>query len=303
VKVKDILVPAATEDKSIGLHFAEEMYVVIYEVTTTKDDTTVPIYCTYLTDSSDSAIPKELPNVYAKFPTKSGVLQLLQSLNMTDIAKNVDMDSIGDSDPFLPKELVFLILTSPLFKRMSCSNRNLFDETTEGKKLTDNELSAKRSTIFHECYRRLKQVFQKEHNIRFAFLGGSHRTATAVHFFGGYDVKPNKNLQKNSSIQCYKISDNMKINASPSCTIIIPKEKMFDESFIKQCNTYSYNLEKSKTESIKVGFASLSLNILDEKKHKDIEPSERFFKKEVFQGESVSFIFISFNQWNFAICW
>jgi hypothetical protein len=95
----------------------------------------------------------------------------------------------------------------------------------------------------------------------------------------------------------------MKINASPSCTIIIPKEKMFDESFIKQCNTYSYNLEKGKTESIKVGFASLSLNILDEKKHKDIKPSERFFGEEVFQSESVSFIFISYNQWNFANCW
>jgi hypothetical protein len=209
---------------------------------------------------------------------------------MTNIAKNVvgPSDSIGDSDPFLPKELVFLILTSPLFKRMSCSNRNLFDGTTTSKKLTDNELSAKRSTIFHECYRRLKQVFQKEHNIRFAFLGGSHRTATAVHFFGGYDVKPNKNLQKNSPIQCYNISDNMKINASPSCTIIIPQHQKLDESFIIQCNTYSYLLEKRKTESIQVGFSSLSLNILDDKKHKDLTCDQRFFIDDVFQTESVS---------------
>ena len=66
-----------------------------------------------------------------------------------------------------------------------------------------------------------------------------------------------------------------------------PKDKVLDESFITQCNTHSYNLEKGKTESIKVGYPSLSLNILDEKKHKDIAADKRFIKPEVFQSESV----------------
>jgi hypothetical protein len=80
----------------------------------------------------------------------------------------------------------------------------------------------------------------------------------------------------------------MKINASPSCTIIIPQHQKLEESFIIQCNTYSYLLEKSKTESIQVGFCSLSLNILDDKKHKDLTCDQRFFIDDVFQTESVS---------------
>jgi len=293
VNVKDILIPAAAEDKSIGKTFEEEMYVVVYEVTSTEDDTTVPIYCTYLTESSDGATPKKLPNAFAKFPTKSGVMQLLQSLNMNDILKELDisLDDVDDSEPFLPKALVFKIFAGKLFQKMSCANKNLFDGTTDKKRLTESETAAKRPSIFHECYRRLKQDFQQEHNIRFAFLGGSHRMATAIHYFGGYEVKPNKKIERTSTVHTYEITTNMKINASPSCTIIIPKDKVLDESFITQCNTHSYNLEKGKTESIKVGYASLSLNILDEKKHKDIASDKRFIKPEVFQSESVRDIF------------
>ena len=286
--VKSILIPAALEDKTIGKGFEEEMFVIVYEVTNTKDCNTVPMYCTYLTDTSEKATPSELHNVYAKFPTRGGMRELLRSLNLNELMPDGEDSSLQDSDPFLPSDLVFKIFNSDLFQNMSYSNKNFFDKTNAKKKLTKTEGTASRSTMKLECYRRLKNVFQSEHNIRFAFLGGSHRIATAVHFFGGYEILPNKILGQKPKLHDYGFVENMKINASPSCTIFFTKEKLLNEEFISQCCNYSYILEKKKTESINVGLASLSMNILDEKKHKGLSPEFRFLIDDVFQSEAVS---------------
>jgi len=260
VDVKDLLVNAALEEKARGKGFEEELMVVIYELTSTEDVSAVPIYATYQTELSEDASPYQIPGCFAKFPTKDGILKLLQSLN---------------------KDLLWKVFNSTLFEDMNVGNTDFFPNTTEAKKLSTDD------TPFPKAYRRIKRAFQKEHNIRFAFMGGNHRMATAVHLFGGYKVEPNKALNIDSEIKDYGLRLNMKITASPSITVVIPKSNTLTEEFIDQCNIYSYIVEKRKTESIEVTFGSLSSTIINEKKHPEINKKSRFLPNLVFTNDKV----------------
>jgi len=282
VDVKDILVNAALEEKARGKGFEEELMVVIYELTSTEDVSAVPIYATYQTELSEDASPYQIPGCFAKFPTKDGILKLLQSLNMTSVVDSGTFnDATDESGGYLTKDLLWKVFNSTLFEDMNVGNKDFFPNTTEAKKLSTDD------TTFPEAYRRIKRAFQKEHNIRFAFMGGNHRMATAVHLFGGYKVEPNKALNIDSEIKDYGLRLNMKITASPSITVVIPKSNTLTEEFIDQCNIYSYIVEKRKTESIEVTFGSLSSTIINEKKHPEINKKRRFLPSLVFTDEKV----------------
>lgn len=282
VDVRDILVDAATEEKSRGKGFEEEVFAIIYEVTSEGGENAVPIYSTYQTGLSEDASPYQVPNVFAKFPSKAGILKMLQSLNMTSIIestefKNADDETIG----FLTKEFFWKVFHCDLFEKMNVCNKDFFPNTTEAKKLTEDDKT------FPEAYRRIKSEFQLEHNIRFAFMGGNHRIATAVHLFGGYKVEPNPTLNEASTMKDYGLQLKMKITASPAITVILPESGLLSEEFIDQCNVYSYIVEKRKTESIEVTYRSLSSTILNENKHPEIVTNNRFLLDLVFTEEQV----------------
>jgi len=284
VDVCDILSHAALEDKACGKGFEEEMMVVVYEITSNEEESTptVPIYATYQTEDSEGASPSQIPRCYAKYPTKAGIRQLLQSLNMTDLLDPDTCNNItDDSNEYLTKQLLSKIFNSELFQEMNVTNKDFFSDATDSKKLTKDD------TSFPLAYRRLKKVFQSEHNIRFAFMGGNHRMATAVHLFGGYKVEPNSVLPPHPEVNDYGISSNMKITASPNITIKMPKDNTLSEAFIMQCNICSYVIEKRKTESIMVTYNTLSKDILDENKHPEIETRNRFLLKNVFVDDTV----------------
>jgi len=271
IEVRDKLTEAAVEEKSIGQNFDEEMSAIIYEVTYNKEESNIPICCTYQTESSEVDKPSQLQDCYAKFPTRNGILRL-QSLNMQTI---IDAEKLNDeaqgSEPYLPPNIVSQIFNSKIFQEMTIENKKFFADTTNSKSLSNDDI------LTPEYYRKVKNVFQNEHNIRFAFLGGNHRMATAVHLFGGYKVEPTKLIQHNTVVQDYNITFKMKINASPNITVIIPTAKALTDKFIEQCNITSYLVEKRKTECIQVTFASLGLDILDEEKKSKVEERRSLF--------------------------
>jgi len=201
---------------------------------------------------------------------------------MTDFLDSDTHNDITDeSNEYLTKQLLSQIFNSELFQEMNVANMDFFSGATDSKQITNDDIS------FSLTYRRLKNVFQSEHNIRFAFMGGNHRMATAVHLFGGYKVEPNSVLPPHPEVNDYGISSNMKITASPNITVKIPKDKILSEAFIMQCNICSYVIEKRKTESIMVTYNSLSKDILDENKHPEIENKNRFLLKNVFLDDTV----------------
>ena len=107
VDVKDLLVNAALEEKARGKGFEEELMVVIYELTSTEDVSAVPIYATYQTELSEDASPYQIPGCFAKFPTKDGILKLLQSLNMTSVVVSGTFnDATDESGGYLTKDLL-----------------------------------------------------------------------------------------------------------------------------------------------------------------------------------------------------
>lgn len=281
-EVKDVLVGAAREEKSRGKGFEEEMMAIIYEVTSEEDENAAPIYATYQTELSDDASPYQIPKCYAKFPTKEGILKMLQSLNMTSVIESDEFKNATDkSGDYLTKDILWNIFTHKIFEKMNVCNKDFFPNTTLAiQNSSDNE-------SFHEAYRRIKKIFQMEHNIRFAFMGGNHRIATAVHLFGGYEVKPNETLSADIPVTNYGLQLDMKITASPSITVIIPKTLKYTEEFIDQCNIHSYIVEKRKSESIEVTCGSLSSTIIDENKHPEIDLKKRFLTNLVFEKEEV----------------
>jgi hypothetical protein len=74
----------------------------------------------------------------------------------------------------------------------------------------------------------------------------------------------------------------MIINTAPPLTILLPKDLTYTNKYIEQCNAYSYHIEEWKHKSITPTYKSLSLMILDDTKHEDIEDEMRYKKNTIF---------------------
>ena len=109
-----------------------------------------------------------------------------------------------------------------------------------------------------------------------------------MYLFGGYDITPHKKLPKpDPPIHNYNITDDMKINEFPTVTVFQRKKRLLDGDYLLQCFAYSHWMKKRKTESIQFAFSSLSLDILDNDKYKDITEENRFLIDLVFSEPKV----------------
>ena len=263
------------------LGFEEGMYGILYQVVQKTDELAfrgVPIYCVYSTESS-TVKPSQLRNDVAIFPTREGVLSLLTFLNLKALIKRFYPKNYDKDEPFLPIELVRALFLSPAFLNI-IDKQNCFKETT-------NENTKQRSKFSVKQYIQQRHDFHSKVKIRIAMIGGLHRTGTSCFFFSGEEATPNKELKiktknKSNSHRLIDLSTDMIINTAPPLTILLPKDLTYTNKYIEQCNAYSYHIEEWKHKSITPTYKSLSLMILDDTKHEDIEDEMRYKKNTIF---------------------
>ena len=280
--VQNRLLPAATMRKGTSVGFEEGMYGILYQVepsTTNLPLRGVPIHCVYTTESS-KVTPAELSTHVAIFPTRRGVLDLLEYLKLKTLIKQFyTKKNYNDEDPFLPPELVTQLFQNPSFQNI-IDKDNCFKETST--------VNAKQRAKFNvKEYLKKKRDFHSKVKIRIAMLGGLHRTGTSCFLFSGEEAVPNKEIKvpKKNSNNLLNLTPDMKINVTPPVTILIPKDLSYTDEYIKQCNAYSYHIEEWKHQSITPTYKSLSLLILDSTKHNDIEDNMRYVTDAIFYNK------------------
>lgn len=260
--VNDTLIPAATQDKSEGLGFEEQTYGIIYQVVNKNDPLAsrgVPLYCTYTTLLSPVK-PPEVEDQVAIFPTRQGILKLLQYFKLTALINEYYKTTEYNKDePFLPIDLVRKLFKDPAFLKMADSS-SVFQESD-----TTKNLPAKQKRFSIAKYREQKMKFQSAVTIRFGMLGGLHRTGTSCFFFlgeepkAGQEMRVPRTMSASSSTSYLSLSPDMKINIESPLTIILPKTPEYTDEYIKQCNAYSYHVEERQPKSVKMTYKSLSI--------------------------------------------
>jgi hypothetical protein len=304
--IQSRLIPTATMMKGETLGFEEEAYAIFYEVveSTSKLATRgVPIYCAYTTELANVK-PPQLQNQVAIFPTRQGVLNLLKYLKLSHLIKEFYPKKTFDTDePFFPVQLVRKIFEDPTAFLQIFDKRNCFKEPNEHE-------STKRAKFSVKDYKKQKHDFHTKVNIRIAMVGGMHRTGTSCFFFSGEDAVPNRELtiprlstQNNNVL--LDIDPNMIINVAPPITVLVPKNFLYDDKYIRQCNAYSYHVEERKNRSITPTYKSLSLMILDSTKHKEIEDNMRYIDNHIFHcaAEQVIWYFLYASFENLQLIW
>lgn len=283
--LNDRLIPAATNTKGEKLGFEEQTYAVIYQVVNEENPLAchgVPIYSAYTTDLSPIKPPK-VEHQVAIFPTRQGILDLLNYLKLTDLVKEYyNTENYDKDEPFLP-----LTLIRKLFEH---ENFFQFADPTgifRNVKTSKTNLPAKTKSFNVTSFKQKKQDFQSKVKIRFGMLGGLHRTGTSCFFFAGEEPKVGQEMKisRTSSSTCsthLSLSPDMVINIETPLTIIVPKTLTYTDEYMKQCTAYSYHIEERKPKSVKMTFRALSMMIMDKDKHRDITDTMRYRSDAIF---------------------
>jgi len=118
--------------KGTGVGFEEGMYGILYQVEPSTSQLSlqgVPNHCLYITKSS-KVKPAQLSNDVAIFPTRWGVLNLLEYFNLKTLIKHFSTKkNYKEDDPFLAAELVTQLFQNPSFQNM-IDKDNCFKATT-----------------------------------------------------------------------------------------------------------------------------------------------------------------------------
>jgi hypothetical protein len=311
--VRDKLIPAAQLIKGgEGLGFEEQTYGLLYEVVSVNQKTLydegIPIYCAYITDSSSE--PEQLRNERAIYPTRKGILELLELLDLKELIQEYFVPpgkSYWKEDyKWVSCDLVKKLLQHDVFTNMSYGT-NYF------KNCKNLSVSGPKKGYETDIYKKQRQIFQDKSKIRIAMIGGLHRTATAVYLYSNIQPTPNSTMSVpriNPQINSNQINENMVINATTALTIITHFD--YKEEFIKQLNAYSYRIEKRKTTNIGATFRSVTLLILDSEKHNELEDKDRFPPNTIFTEKAsvVSMVnssflifseFLNFPKFNYSL--
>lgn len=294
--VKDRMIPAALQRRGgLGIGYEEETYGLFYEVVTpTRQNKTpyngVPIYCVYNTESSSE--PEMIQKQHAIFPTRKGIFDMLKYLQLDDFITKYysNTASWNENEPFLPQELVKELFEQEIFTKMTYSEYYFSSSNKKvSSKVGANQRQKNDTWNQAIAYRRAKDLFQKNCNIRIAMIGGLHRTTAVCHLYANIKPTPNETAKipkRDEVIDAIPLSEKMVLNAAPVLTVLSPQDLEYTDEYIQQVKAYSYRVEKRKDVNLKPTHRSITLHILDTEKHNDIKENKRFCVSDVFMNKS-----------------
>jgi hypothetical protein len=237
--------------QNIGNDFNEEMHVLVYELVkaTTREeidffrnsDKHVPLYSVYMTNDKD-LYPKEIPNMFATYPTVDGFMKLAEAvflhesdLNNLHQQKN-QLNTVGVRDVFIQEDF------EDLFWKEVFYHVQLQTQANVSPMVPNNTMQ------IQERYRRLKKEFQDQHPIRFAVLGGLHRCGLSVHMLGNYVIRNGPPLQ-NKEKDAYFFTAESSLNTKVPVHLFSPLEQKIDLKVLQRCENCSRLIQLRKTES------------------------------------------------------
>lgn len=252
-----------------GEDVMEEMYGFLYELTTVEGAGTVPIYTAYTT-SSDQDDFIQLPNLFAKYPTDSSLKQMAKSFNIkreystesAALVSDIFNDIIGQQDYFMKK--VFT--------------------TTVDYRDTKKTVLAK-GIAKHTNYSQLRTVFQNDHPIRIAILGGLHRTALALHILGNYSVQNSKPTPQVKPL--YKLTEDSPITSAIAIHIFSSNNQQLSDEFLSMSRTFSEQVNDRRKKGVEITVAGQMWDLLKNKSTMEMN-KHRFLPADLLRTKMVS---------------
>jgi hypothetical protein len=285
--VIDNMIPGAL---GVGLAFDAEICVVPYQLTKEKGPDVVPIMGSHILPGTTGLSVVE--DIYAKSPTVGGVVRLLRLLEMEDIVlKYYGREAAEDNEESIYNVEVFKdLLGHAKFSSMKYDCTDLFVDIPSLSMSSEHLSRYKNSGFYDKLYRKQRNFFLKNHDIRFATINGQHRGCAILLTLAGYILDPVTHLIKPSAYAKYDISENSNILSNPSIRIILPKSNILNNETLKGLREDSRNIYNRAEKDLKLGWKEEMFSLLENGSR--VALANRFWSSDMLQSAEVSFIVV-----------